>query len=66
MTEEHFDTFVSTYDFWFMSKPILEKEEERKILDFFECCFLDFYKAELKSEDRFIVRTYYFFTFGFV
>ena len=30
------------------------RKKENDVLDFFECRFLDFYKAELKSEDRFV------------
>ena len=32
-----------------------EEEKKKMIFNFFKRCFLDFYKAELKSEDIFVI-----------
>ena len=55
MTKEH-SVFVSMYDLVYELAYTGEEERRTPIFDFFKCCFLNFYKAELNSEDRFVLR----------
>ena len=52
--EKHFGTFFVRLTV--LKLASLEKKKEMTIFDFFKICFLGFYKAELKSEDIFVLR----------